>query len=138
MFKLVLDTNTLISAFFWEGNEAELLRKIEQRKALLFISPKIIKEIKDVISRPKFKQAILNAKLMPDQIIQKIISISHLIIAPELNINIIKQDPSDNKFIECVMQSNADYIISGDKHLLKLKQYKNIKIIKTSEILKLL
>ncbi|MBI2655235.1 hypothetical protein HYX06_02310, partial [Candidatus Woesearchaeota archaeon] len=50
----IFDTNTLVSAFFWEGNEAELLRKIEQGKAKLYITNEIIKEIEDVIKRPKF------------------------------------------------------------------------------------
>jgi len=53
LLKLVLDTNTLVSAFFWEGNEAELLRKIEQGGANLYITNEILKEVEEVIKRPK-------------------------------------------------------------------------------------
>ncbi|MEK6940914.1 MAG: PIN domain-containing protein [Nanoarchaeota archaeon] len=49
LLNLVLDTNTIVSAFFWEGNEAELFRKIEQGKAKLYITIKILKEIEEVI-----------------------------------------------------------------------------------------
>lgn len=100
MLKLVLDTNTLISAFFWEGQEAKLFRKIEQKKCLLFISLDIIKEIEKVINKPKFMQAMINSDLNSDQIIQKIMSLSHIIIGPKLNINIIKEDLTDNKIVE--------------------------------------
>lgn len=60
--KLVLDTNTIVSAFFWEGNEAALLRKIEQGKAKLYITSEILKEAEEVIKRPKFNEAILTGK----------------------------------------------------------------------------
>jgi putative PIN family toxin of toxin-antitoxin system len=138
MLKLVLDTNTLVSAFFWKGYEEKLFRKIEQGKSLLFISQEIIKEIEDVINRPKFKQVMINANLTYDQIIQKIISIAHLIIGPKLHITIIEKDPADNKILECAVNSKVNYIVSGDKHLLKLKEYKGIKIVKTKEVLKLI
>lgn len=137
MLKLILDTNTIISAFFWEGNEAELFRKIEQGKASLFISKEILKEIKDVINRPKFKDTITKSKITPEQIIQKIILISHIVIGKNLNINLCR-DPKDDKFLECGEHAKADYIVSGDKDLLVLKNYKNLKIIKTSEMLKLI
>lgn len=77
MLKLVLDTNTLISAFFWEGNESKLFQKIEDRKAVLFINEEIITEIEDVIKRPKFKKVMLLTSQKPEDIVQKIIYVSH-------------------------------------------------------------
>lgn len=135
--KLVLDTNTIVSAFFWDGNEAELLRKIEQEKALLFISKEILQEVEQVINRPKFKQIMINANITPDQIIQKVISLAHLVIGPELDIKVCR-DPKDNKVLECVVHAKADYIISGDEDLLVLKNFQGIPIVKTSLILRLL
>ena len=134
MHKLVLDTNTLVSAFFWNGNESELFEKIEGGKAKLFISKEILDEVEDVLNRDKFKDIILKTNQKPDEIIQKIISVSHLVIDPKLNIKFCR-DPKDDKFIECAVNANADYIISGDKDLLVLKNYKKIKIVKSSEIL---
>lgn len=137
LLKLVFDTNTLVSAFFWEGNESKLFRKIEQEKVLLFISQEILKEVEEVIKRPKFKQTIVNANLTPDQIIQKIVSASTLVIGPKLNIKVCR-DREDNKFLECAEHAKADYLVTGDNDLLKLKKHKKTKIIKTNEILKLL
>ncbi len=137
LLKLVLDTNTLISAFFWEGNEAELLRKIEQGKARLYITGDILSEIEQVIKRSKFNDVMGKANLTPDQIIQKIVSFSHLVIAPQLNIKVCR-DEKDNKLLECAQSAKASYLVSGDDDLLSLKEYEKIPIIRASEMLKLL
>ena len=137
MLKLVLDTNTLISAFFWKGNEYELFKKIEKGGAKLFISKKIINEIKLVLNRPKFQEIIKLTNLTTNEIIKKVISVSHIVVGPKLNIKICR-DPKDNKFLECAEHTKADYLVSGDKDLLVLKEYKGIKISRTSKILNLI
>ena len=137
MIKLVLDTNTLISGFFWEGNEAELIRKIENNKAQLFISNEIIDEVESVIKRPKFRLVLEKTSQTPEQIISKIISLSHFVTGQKVK-DTIKDDPSDEKFISCAVNAKADYIISGDNHLLNIKNYNSIKIIRTYEILELI
>lgn len=138
MLKLVLDTNTIVSAFFWEGNEFELLKKIEEGKALLFTSEEILNEIEDVINRPKFKEVLRATNQTTAIIIQKIISLSQLVIGPRLRENIVKDDQKDDKFIESAVNANADIIVSGDSHLLKIKEHKGIRIMKTIEVIKLL
>jgi predicted nucleic acid-binding protein len=47
------------------------------------------------------------------------------------------RDPEDDKFISCAISVSADYIVSGDKDLFDLKQYKSTKIIKASDFLKM-
>jgi len=60
--------------------------------------------------------------------VEKIISISK-IVEPLEKINIIKEDPDDNKILECAKSGKVDFIVSSDNHLLKLKEFENIKII---------
>ena len=138
MLKLVLDTNTLVSAFFWKGNEHELFKRIEQGKAKLFVSDEIIEEVKYVINRPKFSDVIKISGQTPEQIIEKIVSVSHLVIGPKLKENVVKEDKKDDKFIECAVNAKADIIVSGDNHLLKIKEYEGIRIIKSADALELL
>ncbi len=90
-----------MSAFFWEGNEFELLKKIEGGKALLFISEEILNEIEDVINRPKLKEILRTTNQTTSIIIQRIISLSKLVVGLRLRENIIKADQKDDKFIEC-------------------------------------
>ena len=68
---------------------------------------------------------------------QKIVSLSHLFIAPKLTIKVCR-DEKDNKFLECAESAKADYIVSGDEDLLSLKKYKGIPIIRTWRMLQLL
>ena len=137
LLKLVLDTNTIVSAFFWEGNEAGLFRKIERGKAKLYITSEILKEIEEVIKRSKFNEIMRKANLTSDQIMQKIVSLSHLVIAPKFNIKVCR-DEKDNKFLECAESAKADYLVSGDEDLLVLKEYDGITIVRTGRVLQLL
>ena len=132
MLKITVDTNTLISATITKGNEFELLRLARLGRIKLILSPQILKEFKEVISRPKFgfsQEQINNA-------LKQIINVSSIVM-PSIKVNIIKDDPEDNKILECAVSGKVDYIVSGDDHLLKLKEYKGIKIVRTMDILKL-
>ena len=96
------------------------------------MSNEIIDEFIEVIFRPKFNFIQDDVKLT---IIRAIISISD-IVDPKIKLNIIKDDEKDNKFIECAITGNAKFIISGDSHLLKLKEFKGIKIMNSSKFFK--
>jgi len=56
-------------------------------------------------------------------------------VRPKRKLNIIKQDPADNKVLECSLEGKADYIITGDRHLLNLKQFGKTEILTASEFL---
>jgi len=56
-------------------------------------------------------------------------------VKPTESIFIVTDDPEDNKIIECAVVGESKYIISGDKHLLKIRQYKEIRIMKASDFL---
>ncbi|MBN1157505.1 putative toxin-antitoxin system toxin component, PIN family [Candidatus Woesearchaeota archaeon] len=128
--KLLLNTNTLVSASITKGNEYELLRAAKLGKIKLIISPAILKEFIEVISREKFcfSKEQINAAF------KQILTIS-LIVFPAVKIDVIKEDLQDNRVLECAEAASVDYIVSGDNHLLKLKKYKKISIVRTSEIL---
>lgn len=57
------------------------------------------------------------------------------IVEPQTKLDVVKDDTDDNMFIECAVECGAGYIISGDRHLLSLREYNNIKIITVSEFL---
>jgi len=128
--KIVLDANIFISALFWGGNPRKALERAINKTDELYISKEILEEIENVIKRPKFH--VENDKI--EYIIKSIEDISEKII-PKNKIRKGSRDIKDNKYIECAIAANADYIISGDIHLLELKQYSNIKIITVKEYL---
>ncbi len=132
MKKIVLDTNVLISATFWKGPSYEITILTIKQKIQSFTSIEILEEYGKILKRD-FKQT-------EDEIHKKIktILLFNKIINPTTKIIAIKEDPDDNKIIEAAIESKAKYIISGDKHLLKLKQFREIKIIKPREFLELI
>ncbi|MEK6876150.1 MAG: putative toxin-antitoxin system toxin component, PIN family [Nanoarchaeota archaeon] len=137
MPKLVLDTNTIISGLLWKGNEFELLLKIEYGKAQFFVNREILAEIYQVLNYPRITKYIRKAELRVDKLFEKVNSLSHTVIGPKLEENVVKEDKDDDKFIECALNAKADIIVTGDEHLLKLKEYKHIKIMTTADVLEL-
>ena len=130
--KIVVDTNNLISALGWNGNSRELLRNIIDREFELFISKKQIEELKRVMDYPKLKFK----EEQKTRFLEILFQIAN-VVNTTLKIEVIKEDIEDNFLLECAVEINADYIISGDEHLKKLKEYKNIKIVSVNEFLKL-
>lgn len=59
------------------------------------------------------------------------------IVEPEITINLISQDPDDNRVLECAVTADCEFIISGDKHLLDLKEFGDIRILSPDEFLRL-
>jgi hypothetical protein len=133
--KVVLDTNALISGLLWEGNEATIIEKAEKKEIQLFISPKILKELEGVLKREKFTKRLKDKEYTVEKAVAKIALIATL-IEPNINISEIKEDPDDNRVLECAVSADVDFIISGDNHLLSLKRYSGIAIITASEFIK--
>jgi len=129
--KVTVDTNFLISSTQWDYSVAhKLLIKLIKRNIEIYSTKDILGEFSKVLKRD-FKYDSEEVS----NIVEKILSFIKLVI-PQDRINFVKEDPEDNKIIECAIESNSDYIITYDKHLLKLKKYKKIKILKPEEFLK--
>jgi uncharacterized protein len=130
ILKIVPDTNVLISAFITDGNEYQILKLAKQNNIKILLSPDILDEFEDVIKRPRlgFSFEQINS------FTQQINNISEKIY-PSETLSIIKEDPDDDKILEAASKGKADYIISGDNHLLNLKEFRNIKIVNASTFL---
>lgn len=133
MLKVVIDTNIFISGVLVETGSPSLVLKIwkRTRKYQLFITEEIIKESLKVMYRLG-----IDAGIITDW--DKMIRGNAISVIPVRKIEVIKEDPSDNKFLECAIEAQADYIISGDKHLKKLVEFEGIKIIDARRFLDIL
>lgn len=127
--KVVIDTNIYISALFWGGKPRQVLDLGRDQNILIFTSLEIEKEIAEKL-RTKFK-------LDQEEIDYILLDISSFTIPVKVaeRIQAVPDDPEDDKFIECAVQCKADYVVSGDSHLLDLKEYAGIRILKASEFL---
>ena len=130
MYKVVLDTNVLISAIVFGGKPREVFELILMEKVNLAISREILNEMRGVLSGRKFRY--------PQQVLHSILhSLENLaeFVVPQKPVKIIKDDPDDNRTLECALEAGAHIIISGDGHLLDVKRYRGIKIISPSDFL---
>jgi uncharacterized protein len=128
--KIVLDANIFISALFWGGNPRSVLERVITGKDELYVTKEILDEIESVMGRPKFHLK----KEDVDYFINSIEEIGNKIV-PKIRVKNGSRDKTDNKYIECAITANVDYIISGDMDSLELKEYKNVKIVSAKDYL---
>jgi putative PIN family toxin of toxin-antitoxin system len=136
MLKVVLDANLFISSVICsQGQPAKILDLVRSNKIQLIISDEILSEIKKVLFYPRIKKRHKKNAAQIEEFIESISGFAEL-INPKIKLTVIKDDPDDNKYIECSITGKADYIISGDHHLKDLKSYQGIKILSPAEFLK--
>lgn len=131
--RVTVDTNILVSALGWNGAEAAVIDMVLDSKLELCLSAEILSEFYRVVKYPKlgFSESEIDGfigLLLPNIVFVK----------PSLNINVVVDDPDDNRIIECAIEGKSDYIISGDKHLLQLAEYEGLKILRAPDFLRLL
>lgn len=135
MIRIVLDANQFISALLKPGsNPAQIVSLIREDKAKLLMSEEIISEINDVLLYPKILKRHGKSPEYIAGFIKKLRAVSVMTHAA-LKIEAIKDDPSDNKYLECAVEGRADYIISGDKHLKDLNIFRVVRIVTPAEFL---
>lgn len=134
--RVVLDTNVIISGLFWRGFPGEILEKCLKEHTLCF-STETISELKKALSYPKFIPYFQKLTFTTGEFLNRLTK-NALIVSKIENLSIIKEDPSDNKFLACAISCQASFIISGDKHLLNLKQFQKIPIVSPKQFLKII
>lgn len=133
--KVVLDTNIVISAAIsMRGSPAKVFELLLKKKIINYTTREIIDEIEEVIERPLIRKCIDDEY---KSFIMDKFQNNSIIIKPAFSETVVKQDSKDDKFINCALSANTN-IISGDKHLLQLKEYKGIKILTANEFIALI
>jgi len=125
----VLDTNVLVSAALSEGKPYKILSLAEDGEIISVTSPAIIAELRDVLTRDRLPFTDDQV----EELMTKVLSISR-VIHPEVELNLIEDDPEDDKILECAA-GDVDCIVSGDSHLLDLEQHAQFQIYSPNEFL---
>lgn len=135
--KVVLDTNVWVSVLLNKGLAKDLLPLIEKRKISIYLSYELLKELARVLTYPKISSILEKARADLAIALSSIVRSARL-ARPKKAIDEIKEDPADNRVLECGMAAKAQFIISGDKHLLTLSEFRGIRILKAKEFLEAL
>ena len=131
--KIVIDTNILVSAGIGKyGHSNKIVGQISGGLVENFTSEEILGEIRDVFNREEITSKISenDRRFLLAVYEQKSIKVN-----PMHTLDKIAKDPDDDKFFYCALAANADCIISGDPHLLKIKEFQNIKVLRPKEFL---
>jgi putative PIN family toxin of toxin-antitoxin system len=136
--RVVLDVHVLVSAAISAaGSPGKIPDLWEQDQFDLMLSPPILEELERVIHYPEIQQKYN----LPEEHIDKFLGLignQAIAINPSKILNVIEKDPSDNRYLECAKEGNASYIVTGDKHLLDLKEYNGIVILTPTGFLAIL
>jgi uncharacterized protein len=132
--KVVLDTNVLLSALLFRGSLARIAALWKERLIVPVFSRETFQEFDSALKYPKFSltkdeiKAIVEEEILPYCDVTEVTE----------KVEGVCSDPDDDKFISCAVSASADFIVSGDKALTALKEYKAVKIMKPSDFLALM
>lgn len=129
--RIVLDTNVLISAILFGGKPRSVLDLVISGSVDCTLSTVILDELKDVLQRPKFG---FSAEVC-FHIIQELHGACD-ITSPSVSVDVIRSDPDDDRILECAVEAQAHFIVSGDPHLLDLGKFDKIRILSPADYLK--
>ncbi len=123
MIRVVADTNIYVSALLFGGTPEEILLLAKADALSLYISDAIREELAGVL-RAKFgwDEAHIGRALGA-------IAEFTILVHPKERLTTIREDEADNRILECALEARADAIVSGDRHLRKLRTFHGIPIL---------
>lgn len=121
----------------WGGKPAEIIKAAKENKVTILASEQIVGEISQVLTYPKLKKVYQAEELRSEDLVESVLKIAKFVEVIE-EIKVVKEHPADDKFIECASAAGAGYIVSGDKHLLKVACYKKTQIVSVNDFLQVL
>ena len=134
--KAVFDTNILISGLLFKGNESQLLEIVESGGVELFISAELSAELENVLDYPRVVKVLIRQQKNKETCLLTVAKSASL-VEPRNRVDVIADD-NDNRVLECAVEAGAEYIVSGDSHLLDLNSYKGIQIVSSKQMLEII
>ena len=129
ILRVVFDTNILFSAVGWLGNPHQCVQAARQGKCLSLTCEPILAELAEKLQLKRGLDASKTAEITGEmRAFSKIIGIPG-------TLKVIAADPDDDAVLECAVIGQAQYLVSGDRHLLAVGNHQGIQIVKAAEFL---
>lgn len=132
----VIDTNLFVSGLFGQNTTTTQLQELWiQQEFQLGTSIEIMKEVSRVLQYPRIRKHLTGN----DDLIRRFFRLvfrKALVAEDRFETDRIVDDPTDNKFLACALELEADYIVSGDNHLLSLKHFHGIQIVDAASFIR--
>ena len=136
--RAVLDTNVAISAAINEdGTPAAVIRSWDAGSFTWVVSEALLEELGRTFNSPRVRRYLAWSQSQVDDFLVRVRRIA-AVVSPATEIRRITADPPDNRVLEAAVEGRADYIVSGDRHLLDLKRHEGIDIVTPAQFLAIL
>ena len=138
MLKVVLDSNVIISGLTaTAGNPHNVLEAWRRGEIVLLTCPAIVEEVTEVLSRPFFRE---KRHITQEQVTRakRVLEMDTVLVEPKEHLDVVDNDPDDDRVLECALAGGADYVVSGDHHLLDLGRFRHIPIVTPRQFLAIL
>lgn len=136
--RIVLDTNVAVSAVLWRGTPYELMRAIRQHEHVqLFTSAALLVELGEVLARPVLSKRLALLGRAAHEVLADYIDAVEL-VTPIAVPRVIAADADDDQVIAAAIAAEADFLVSGDRHLLALGSYNKIRMVAPVEAIRLI
>jgi len=130
----VLDTNTIISGLLWFGKPRKLIDLAEAGSITVCTSPDLLRELREVLIRPKLSGRLAAVGSSAEEVVEQFAALAQ-VVEVSVSVTVITADPDDNNVLSCALAAQADYIVSGDRHLLDLASYEGLEILDAAQFL---
>ena len=131
--RVVADTNVALSGLLWSGPPNQILRWAHEGILQIVACKETTAELKRVLEYNRFTQRLSMLETTAAEVHAYFVNLALFVPTPELIPKELVEDPFDNFFLALASQNNARLMISGDRHLLDLREYKHIQIVTPSE-----
>jgi len=132
--RTVADTNTVVSGLLWHGPPRQVLDHARIGEIELFTTMVLLAELEDVLQREKFAQRLMLVGVKPKDLVVGYAALAKIVESAQIS-PVIADDSDDDAVLACAIAAHAEVIVSGDSHLLALKEYHGIHILTATELL---
>lgn len=132
---IVLDTNVIISPLLSpDGPPAEILVRWEAEEFAAATSPPLLSELEHTLRYPKILRLLKQPQETIPALLKRFLAAA-VVVRPSSTVHTVRDDPADNRVLECAVAAGASYIVTGDEHLLKLREHAGIVILRPAEFI---
>jgi len=127
--RAVLDTNVIVSAYLSpERPPADLIRRWRTKAFILIVSTAILEEYGRILRRSHIRARHMLTDAEIDRQLAGLRGRA-TVVEPNEVLDVVAADPTDNRFFECAVAGAAEFVVSGDRHLLDVGQYRGIRVV---------
>lgn len=130
MIRAVLDANVFVSALIRpEGPPGKIFVELVERRAFApIVSPPILEEVRKTLADPQVKRYVRLTPQEAEAWVASVESVSETVDGRRA-IAVVAADPKDDKYFAAALEGEADFVVSGDKHVLEVGEYEGIRVL---------